>query len=253
MTRMCRSLGIPARVAVGFLTDPDTGVLGFVPVRSDQAHAWVEVWFEDYGWIVFDPTSQTMAPGEEYPVQFINPDRWLPLVEEVLSRSGEVSVALPDEDELASSSWWRNLSSAVGRNRRMLAVGVPLLLLILFYMPRRILPGLVYFATRTSSGPRRNLIIGWRRFAGTLLRCGLGPSGKETPLDWACRLDRDGLSGMEEWTGLYLKAVYSPRFEQSDADAATAARAKCRLSIRTISRKRRLAAALGGGWRRLPW
>ncbi|MCK5735555.1 MAG: transglutaminase domain-containing protein, partial [Spirochaetaceae bacterium] len=67
MTRICRAAGIPARVAVGFLTDPETSTLGFVPVRSDQAHAWVEVWFDEFGWISFDPTSDVMAPGEEYP------------------------------------------------------------------------------------------------------------------------------------------------------------------------------------------
>ena len=49
--------GIPARVAVGFLTDPKGATLGFVPVRSDQAHAWVEIFFPEYGWVTFEPTA----------------------------------------------------------------------------------------------------------------------------------------------------------------------------------------------------
>lgn len=64
MALMVRSLGIPARVAVGFLTDPRNAVFGFQPIRADFAHAWVEVWFGPYGWIEFDPTSQNVAPGE---------------------------------------------------------------------------------------------------------------------------------------------------------------------------------------------
>ena len=84
-------------MAVGFITDPETSTLGFIPIRSDQAHAWVEVWLDEYGWVQFDPTSEVMAPGENYPFHFISPDEWLPLVEEVLTRSGEVDIALPEE------------------------------------------------------------------------------------------------------------------------------------------------------------
>ncbi|RLW70376.1 MAG: hypothetical protein B6D68_00895, partial [spirochete symbiont of Stewartia floridana] len=110
MTRLCRAAGVPARVAVGFVTDPATSVLGFIPVRSDQAHTWVEVWIEGYGWIIFDPTSQTMAPGEEYPTRFLSPNEWLPLIEEVLTRRGEVSAVIEEANELSNQNpWWQNL------------------------------------------------------------------------------------------------------------------------------------------------
>src|SRR5271169_4367709 len=66
MALMCRSLGIPARVAVGFTVDPQAEVLNFYEVRAYQAHAWVEVYFGDLGWVEFDPTSDTPAPGEEF-------------------------------------------------------------------------------------------------------------------------------------------------------------------------------------------
>lgn len=65
MTLLLRSLDIPARVAVGFFVNPETAVLDMYPVRSNMAHAWVEVFFDEYGWIEFDPTSETMAEGEE--------------------------------------------------------------------------------------------------------------------------------------------------------------------------------------------
>jgi hypothetical protein len=84
MALMCRSLGIPARVVVGFWVDPDVSVLNFYPVRADQAHAWVEVFFNDYGWIEFDPTSSTMFPGEQYPFASFTIDEFSPLIEEIL-------------------------------------------------------------------------------------------------------------------------------------------------------------------------
>ena len=54
MALMARLLGIPARVAVGFVRGHY--VDGEWQVTDHDAHAWVEVWFPKYGWIPFDPT-----------------------------------------------------------------------------------------------------------------------------------------------------------------------------------------------------
>ncbi len=59
-----RSLGLPARVAVGF-TQGERGGDGKYRVRSLHAHAWPEVWFEDHGWVMFEPTPGRGAPGAE--------------------------------------------------------------------------------------------------------------------------------------------------------------------------------------------
>jgi transglutaminase-like putative cysteine protease len=54
MALMLRLLGIPARVAVGFV--PGHFHDGTWTVSDHDAHAWVEVWFRGYGWLAFDPT-----------------------------------------------------------------------------------------------------------------------------------------------------------------------------------------------------
>jgi transglutaminase-like putative cysteine protease len=54
MAMMLRLLGIPARVAVGFV--PGHYRQGEWRVTDHDAHAWVEVWFRGYGWLPFDPT-----------------------------------------------------------------------------------------------------------------------------------------------------------------------------------------------------
>jgi len=57
MAVMARALGIPARVAVGYAGgEYDEELDGYV-VRRSNAHAWVEVYFPDYGWIEFEPTA----------------------------------------------------------------------------------------------------------------------------------------------------------------------------------------------------
>ncbi|WP_210634371.1 transglutaminase TgpA family protein [Streptomyces sp. GESEQ-13] len=55
MASMARSLGIPARIAVGFA--PGTPQAdGTVSVAMRDAHAWPELYFEGVGWTRFEPT-----------------------------------------------------------------------------------------------------------------------------------------------------------------------------------------------------
>lgn len=55
MAVMLRSIGIPARVAVGF-TQGEENADGSWTISSNDAHAWVEVPFNRAGWVRFDPT-----------------------------------------------------------------------------------------------------------------------------------------------------------------------------------------------------
>jgi transglutaminase-like putative cysteine protease len=56
MALMLRYLGIPARVAEGFVSGTYDGHAGTWTVTDHDAHAWVEAWFPRYGWLPFDPT-----------------------------------------------------------------------------------------------------------------------------------------------------------------------------------------------------
>jgi transglutaminase-like putative cysteine protease len=64
---MLRSLGIPAREAVGFVPGSYNPITDLYQVRADDAHAWVQVWFPGFGWQNFDPTAvvplANPAPG----------------------------------------------------------------------------------------------------------------------------------------------------------------------------------------------
>lgn len=55
MAVMARSLGIPARVAVGFLPGDRVSADTWQYSTTD-AHAWPEIYFEGYGWVRFEPT-----------------------------------------------------------------------------------------------------------------------------------------------------------------------------------------------------
>ena len=55
MAALARSLGIPARVGVGFLRPTKTGDDQFV-YSSHDLHAWPELYITGSGWVVFEPT-----------------------------------------------------------------------------------------------------------------------------------------------------------------------------------------------------
>jgi transglutaminase-like putative cysteine protease len=112
MAVLVRAAGVPARVVLGYTPgqqQPDGSRL----VTTDDAHAWVEVWFDGLGWIPFDPTpiavnravelpwaprtdsttdtvAEPTAPGAELPVptgptaQLDRDDQYVPLDQQAL-------------------------------------------------------------------------------------------------------------------------------------------------------------------------
>ncbi|MEO5898882.1 MAG: DUF3488 and transglutaminase-like domain-containing protein [Ilumatobacteraceae bacterium] len=62
---MARSLGIPARVAIGYTPGDFDAADGTWHVYDRHAHAWPEVWFDGFGWISFEPTPGRGEPGAE--------------------------------------------------------------------------------------------------------------------------------------------------------------------------------------------
>ncbi len=66
---LARTLGYPSRVSVGFLPGqeaPDTS--DTYVVRGTDAHAWPEIYFEDYGWVRFEPTPRDLTRLPNYTI-----------------------------------------------------------------------------------------------------------------------------------------------------------------------------------------
>lgn len=55
LTVMLRSIGIPARLVVGYAPGEFNAFTGFYIVRNTDAYAMSEVYFPKYGWFTFDP------------------------------------------------------------------------------------------------------------------------------------------------------------------------------------------------------
>jgi hypothetical protein len=86
MAVMVRAAGVPARVALGYTPgaeQPDGSRL----ITSDDAHAWVEVYFEDLGWVPFDPTPIDRDRAVELP--------WAPRAGEEADPESQAGVTVP--------------------------------------------------------------------------------------------------------------------------------------------------------------
>jgi Transglutaminase-like superfamily/Domain of unknown function (DUF4129) len=70
MTIMARSLGIPARVVVGYAPGTYDAQHKQSVIRGTDAHSWTQVYFAGYGWINFEPSASFPQFTRPLPNQF---------------------------------------------------------------------------------------------------------------------------------------------------------------------------------------
>jgi transglutaminase-like putative cysteine protease len=236
MTLMCRSIGIPARVVVGFFVHPDSGVLNFYPVQANQAHAWVEVWFDEYGWIEFDPTSQTMAPGEDFEFGMASPEDFIPLIEEILNNQNLLAEMQGKEDSNPARLFWTRFMQPLIRQGIRLWFLIPLLWLGLVVLSR------YRFHLSAAKTPGLRYRAAFYAWMDRLHRAGLGRPRNRTLSDHADRLGSERGIPLKPAADKYLKAVFSPSFGDNDLESGMAALEKVRNGYRTLPPGRRLLA-----------
>lgn len=120
MAVLARSIGIPSRVVWGF-TPGEVDENGVITVRDTNAHAWVELWVEPYGWFPFDPTPRAEQTGfDSQPPSFtagLDPNAYLespeenPTVVTVPPGFGpeafeELAPDGLETDDLTTPRWW---------------------------------------------------------------------------------------------------------------------------------------------------
>jgi transglutaminase-like putative cysteine protease/Tfp pilus assembly protein PilF len=185
LASMLRSIKIPCRVVIGFCLDPETGKLGFYPVLSSMAHAWVEVWFPEYGWIEFDPTTDRMAAGEEPPSGMqMAPDLFEKLMKEIFDNHNKLKAKGPvrEGEETVFSKLAKKTISAVK------TFSIPVLLIVI------IIAGIIHcikfrLLAVLSKTPRRRTLYLWQDIVFRLKLKGYKKPANITEGEWAGSLD----------------------------------------------------------------
>ena len=158
MALMLRMLGIPARVAVGFTSGKWDGKQWVV---SDvNAHAWVEAWFDGYGWLPFDPTpgrgsfsaSYTLASDSAATVRDLGRGELLAVLPEgdVTGTPSETTSPNPVAENERGSPWPLVLVAVL--------ITVPLALLVVGKAVRRRLRYLTRDPRRLAGAARSELV-----------------------------------------------------------------------------------------------
>ena len=130
MAIMARVIGIPSRVAVGFL-EPEKATNGAWEFSAHDLHAWPELYFPGSGWVRFEPTPQARAgsvPGyttaDFAPVTASPSPSASRSTEQLPDRGASPSADTGSADESTSSVAWAPVLAAI------LGLGVVALLLL---------------------------------------------------------------------------------------------------------------------------
>ena len=205
---LCRSAGIPARVVSGFAA-PDSNDTGEIVLRDANAHAWTEIWVENWGWATVDAT-----PAAD--------------------RGDNAPTFLENWSDLFASKFDAAWRFARVHLVQLLVGGALLALALLLWRARR------WLRRRFKNTPaleaelqRREIAQSYRAATRELSRRFRPRAAWETPDEWLLAA-REALpllpfEPLQKLTALYVRAHFSPRaLEVGAARQARAARENVR-------------------------
>ena len=206
---LLRSIGIPARWAVGYaqgVLNPD----GNYMVRQTEAHAWPEIYFTGVGWVEFEPTASQPEIVRRSGVGVASSETSGPNPDDLANRYREM------EDELALLREQRERLAPITAQKKPVNVVYWLIPLVLgsglIYLGRRYLPRINWqitpvllekVMTRAGLRPPKALQL-WARRAElnplarayleinhALTRLGKKPAPNDTPNERAINLSQE--------------------------------------------------------------
>jgi transglutaminase-like putative cysteine protease len=196
MVVMARAVGVPARLASGYAQGTFDYETGRWAVTEQDAHSWVEVYFEELGWIEFEPTA-----GQP-----------------TLDRSGDhdaAALTLPPLPPLATR-WWQRVPWGLAA-----VAGIALLLVacIVWLWRPRPAPSAAHLVR-----DRQARLLRWGARLGHPLRDGQTPGeyadtlgqglrARSSRARWqrARRSGEEVPPAVEQLTSAYVRARYSSR------------------------------------------
>ncbi|MFB7915049.1 DUF3488 and DUF4129 domain-containing transglutaminase family protein [Streptomyces sp. NPDC056061] len=211
MAAMARTLGIPARVAVGFT--PGTGQPdGSVSVGLRDAHAWPELYFEGVGWTRFEPTpTRGSVPSYARPdtpqdgtSEVTVPEQVPPTVPSAApSAADDCPVQMRKQGECGASAAPAVSAPTDSKTSAGAVLGLVVIALVVLALP--LLPAfwrlrqrsrrLRVAAGRTSADVAARTLAAWQEVTDTAWDHGIEPDDSLTPRGTAERVVRHGRLG----------------------------------------------------------
>jgi hypothetical protein len=207
MIVMLRSLGVPARLATGYLPGEQDSASGAYIVRGKDYHAWPEVFFPGFGWIQFEPTprpgidTSITAGGGNGGYQ----EQYYP---ELYYGGGEGLDGQSTTDKPTQSR----------PNVALPVIGIILLVAVVGGVLWMIVSRL--YQSLRMSGDAPGVYTKMCRLASLV---DVGPFAAETPFEYCHRLSLafpEGAQAISSIAELYSEACFSPRKDLAEAQVA---------------------------------
>ena len=174
---MLRSLGIPSRIATGYLTDLSQAKDGHILLRMSDRHAWAEVYITGRGWVPFDVKPEKVESHAETPVD-------MGLLEELMGLLGPGEEIIPkdatDDEAHVRESDGFPLPGSRDFAALLLAAVVVLVMIKIFLLHGWLLP----------AAPALRLRRAYRGWLARLYDLGIRRERGETRVEFQTRLQR---------------------------------------------------------------
>jgi hypothetical protein len=214
MAVMARSIGLPSRWVKGY-TSGEAFIEGYdfrtgmppdfledldgpasYTVRNSDAHSWVEIYFDGFGWIAFEPTS-----GFSMPVALPNEEVELP----DSTDTNKAFAAAEDE----KFSVWPMVTLMLS-----ILCGIAVIAACIYYFRKPIVNRLPKWVYKKANGPNQRIVIEFENYLKFAKRKGYHRREHETMRETVIRWSRDykWLSeDLQVILSVFEKAKYSAR------------------------------------------
>jgi transglutaminase-like putative cysteine protease len=242
MAVMLRTLGIPTRMAAGFVLDEESydDTTKSYTLSEENAWAWPEVYFNGLGWVEFNPTpgrALVVRPGDDSPLRAqlggtsavpgINEDELLLELEQLFATEGSPAT---DLDALNSGGSSSGVGAVVVQGLTVL-VGVAVVVLVLALIVRFLWER----GVRDLPAPQRR----WAKLQRLAGWAAIEPRMTRTPLEWAREVAATA-GAPEEFRAValdYTRARYGMQHGEASEEADAAVRESYRLARNRLWRR----------------
>jgi len=205
MVIMLRTIGIPARYVVGFKMPPPPIFGDNYDIEASYAHAWVEVHFQNSGWVIFEPTaiySETFS-------QAAGADSGTPSSTQPNTSTG--NVAIPKTNVNQNKMQDNIVKNQAGNNtitRRNMYTTI-IIIWLLITLALAITAAIKYVLLKKYLGSNKNAYVYYyNKILKSLGKRGLRKDDSETTIEYQERVMSAGFKDFDRVTKVYNDLAY---------------------------------------------
>ncbi|SNX54428.1 transglutaminaseTgpA domain-containing protein [Thermoanaerobacterium sp. RBIITD] len=205
MVVMLRTIGIPARYVVGFKMPAPPLFGNNYDIKASLAHAWVEVYFKDYGWITFEPTA---IYSETYSTSS-NVNLGIPSMAQTNNSTSNVDKPKTEENQNNIKNGNMESKAQQGSKKPLNKIYIAILImLIVAILTMTIAIHRYFYLKKYLESSKAAYVYYYNKILKRLTKRGLKKYDNETPIEYQKKVIDAGFSDFDKVTKIYNDLVY---------------------------------------------